>query len=58
VPAWQHISTNDIILKKMGGLSNAVYKVTLKQHLKLEDDAPRTLLFRYFEQDCTDKRIE
>ena len=59
VPSWNAIqSPSDLEIKRLSGLSNACFRVHIPAG-KFEDiKEPRTLLYRRFEQDLTDKRIE
>ena len=59
VPSWKAIqSPSDLEIKRLSGLSNACFRVHIPAG-KFEDiKEPRTLLYRRFEQDLTDKRIE
>ena len=43
----------------MSGLSNACYKVELKEHVHLPDaEMPRVFLYRKFECEVVDKQVE
>ena len=42
----------------MSGLSNACYRVSLKVEVVLNQEAPRTVLYRKFECEIVDKAIE
>ena len=49
IPAWSTITTSDIDLKRLSGLSNACYMVFVKEGILPNLTEPRKLLFRYFE---------
>ena len=52
-------SLEQIEIKKLSGLSNACYRVALKDEIELSDpNVPRTLLYRKFECEVVDKQIE
>ena len=42
----------------MSGLSNACYRVSLKDDVVLNQEDPRTVLYRKFECEIVDKAIE
>ena len=56
VPGWTNVtSPDDIVFNRLSGLSNACYKVSTKDGISAD---PPVLLFRKFEQELTDRRIE
>ena len=55
VPSWAPIESIDQLdIKKMSGLSNACYRV----HIKDGGIEPATLLYRKFECEIVDKKVE
>ena len=55
LPSWAPISSVDQLeIKKMSGLSNACYRV----HVKDGGIEPTTLLYRKFECEIVDKKVE
>lgn len=48
---------DDLTYRRLSGLSNACFRVQIKDGLH-PDIEQRTILYRRFEQDLTDKRIE
>ena len=55
VPSWAPITSVDQLeIKKMSGLSNACYRV----HIKDGGIEPTTLLYRKFECEIVDKKVE
>ena len=45
-------------IKRLSGLSNACFRVKIKDQVATNVKEPRTLLYRRFEQELTDRRIE
>ena len=62
IELWKlHVkSVDDFTIKRLSGLSNACFRVQIKEGhcLEIEDPQTRTILYRRFELDLTDKRIE
>lgn len=59
MPAWRSVSLSDVTIKRLSGLSNACYKVQLLDTIKIDDtEVPRKLLYRKFENEVIDKKIE
>ena len=60
VPQWKQSleDQDDLIIKRLSGLSNACFRVKIKDDVALNVSEPRTLLYRRFEQELTDRRIE
>ena len=55
LPSWATITSVDRLeIKKMSGLSNACYRV----HVKDGGIEPTTLLYRKFECEIVDKKVE
>lgn len=59
IDSWSHLvaSKEDVIITRLNGMSNAVYKVELRPELAKQVDLS-VLIYRQFEQDLTDRRIE
>lgn len=56
---WRHVSLYDVNISLLNGMSNACYKVFLEPGVELADpDTPRQVLYRKFENDHIDKKIE
>ena len=58
VPAWATAVTSleQTDIRKLSGLSNACYKVAVKEEVQLDDtEAPRVVLYRKFECQIVDK---
>lgn len=56
---WAQLkSFDDIEVKRLNGNSNAVFKVHIKDGLYPDITEYRTLLYRRYEQELCDKRIE
>jgi len=60
VPEWKQAlkSQDDLVIKRLSGLSNACFRVKIKDDVAKNINEPRTLLYRRFEQELTDRRIE
>ena len=62
MPSWAeavHDPLDQLEIKKLNGLSNSCYKVSLDKRVKLSDpDAPRAVLYRKIENEVVDKDIE
>jgi hypothetical protein len=60
ISSWKtHLNDQeDLEIKRLSGLSNACFRVQIKDTVAEEIKEPRTLLYRRFEQDLTDRRIE
>ena len=62
IPSWKQSlrSVEDLYIKRLSGLSNACFRVTIKDEIIKNTISvePKTLLYRWFEQELTDKRIE
>ena len=60
IEEWKPIikSADDLIIRRLSGLSNACYKVTIKPEIDSTQTVIKALLYRRFEQNLTDKRIE
>ena len=60
MPEWARVikSPDQINIKRQSGLSNACFRVWPKDESQLQLGVPRVLLYRRFEQDLTDRRIE
>ena len=57
--AWREAVTIDMVdIKRLSGLSNACYRVSAKDSVRLPDETPRVLLYRKFECQVIDKRVE
>ena len=63
-PSWaQEVqSLEQVEISRLNGLSNACYKVELKPEVQLpsddSDECPRVVLYRKFECEIIDKRVE
>ena len=59
IPQWKEtlVSVDELTIRRLSGLSNACFRVQIKEGIKKTLE-PKTLLYRRFEQDLTDKRIE
>ena len=60
VPSMAKIlkSVDDLTFKRLNGNSNACFKVSIKDGLYPEETEVRSLLYRRYEQDIIDKKIE
>ena len=60
IAEWKDVvsSPADVTITRLSGLSNACYRVEFKPHLVKPGMTLTKLLYRRFEQDLTDKRIE
>lgn len=59
MPDWAHVTLDDISIKRLSGLSNACYKVTLNDNITIENpETPRKVLYRKFENEIVDNKIE
>lgn len=60
IPDWSSAlkTSEDLNIKRLNGLSNACYRVSIKDEVAPHLTDNRTLLYRKFEQELTDKRIE
>ena len=59
--SWQNSvqSLNQVEIRRLNGMSNAVYKVALKSEVTLSDsEDPRVVLYRKFECEIIDKKVE
>lgn len=60
-PAWDQtmIGEHQVEIKRLNGLSNACYKVSLRDEVQLPDgSASRDILYRKFECEVVDKNME
>ena len=60
VSAWEtaDIQLDDITISRLNGLSNACYRVALKDRVDLQQDTHRVLLYRKFECKTSNLAIE
>ena len=61
IPEWGRVLTelDQLEIRRLSGLSNACYKVTLKDSVALPDpQMPRQFLYRKFECQVVDKQVE
>ena len=61
IPEWARAVTSmdQIVIRRLSGLSNACYRVALRHGIVLEDrDVPRDLLYRKFMCAIVDSEIE
>lgn len=62
IPAWAeavHDIKDQVEFRKLNGLSNSCYKVSLDKRVRLSDpNAPRTVLYRKIENEVVEKEIE
>ena len=59
--SWQNSvhSLDQVEIRRLNGMSNAVYKVALKSEVTLSDsEDPRVVLYRKFECEIIDKKVE
>ena len=59
IPEWKQSvrSAEELSIRRLSGLSNACFRVTFKDGVNKTVE-PKVLLYRRFEQDLTDKKIE
>lgn len=59
MPAWGQVTLLDVSITRLSGLSNACYKVKLAADVQIADsDTPRKVLYRKFENEIVDNKIE
>ena len=58
VGTWQGLTSDNLTILRLSGLSNACYRVKIKDGCNNEVQEPKTLLYRRFIQELTDRRIE
>lgn len=59
MPAWGHVSLDEVTISRLSGLSNACYKVSVGPEVTIADpDTPRKVLYRKFENEIIDNTIE
>ena len=59
IEPWKSLLSTDYLeVQRMSGLSNACFRVHLKDGVFPDLKEPRTLLYRRFVQELTDRRIE
>ena len=59
LPEWsEYVTLDKLSVERLNGLSNACYKVSVANCVDLPSDTPRVLLYRKFECQIVDRRIE
>ena len=59
VPAWSEVDLSEVAIRRLSGLSNACYRVELKQGVHVDEkECDRIYLYRKFECQIVDKQIE
>jgi|DEB0MinimDraft_12_1074336.scaffolds.fasta_scaffold31514_2 hypothetical protein len=51
-------SPENLVYRRLNGNSNACFKVSLKDHIEIEEGVPRSVLYRRYEQKVVDKAVE
>jgi len=60
IPDWHPVTLDQVEIRRLSGLSNACYKVSLKAEARFGDgsNAPREVMYRKFECDIIDRKTE